>query len=145
MGAKFTLSPNPILTTNYRLQVVGLPDIPFVTVGGVESEIPKVEIPDKTQASTGRTNPGEFEVAVPAHEFAAIAAMDLWFNEGQDPIIPSYKKTGNLTNDSGNNISVFNTTLIGVWVSKKGTPDLAMGEDGDMSVITYTLCYDDIL
>lgn len=145
MGAKYTLKPNPILTTNYRLQIVGLPDIPFVTVGGLEQEIPKVELPDKTTASSGRTNPGEIEVAVPAHEILAIVAMDLWFQEGQDPISPAYKKVGNLTNDSGNALSVYTKTIVGAWVSKEGTPDLAMGEDGDMSVIKYTIQYDGLL
>lgn len=145
MGQKYTLSPNPILTTNYRLQAVGLPDIPFVTVGGLEQEIPKVDIPDKTQASSGRANPSETEVTVPAHENVAIAAMNAWFEQGQDPIDPSYKKTCNMVYDSGNFINARNLTMVGVWVSSQGTPDVAMGEDGEMAVFTYTLCYDGIL
>ena len=142
MGAKYVLSPNPILTTNYRLQVVGLPEIPFVTIGGLEAEIPKVELPDKTQVSSGRTNPGETEVAVPAHEAVAVAAMNAWHEQGQDPINPSYKKTGNMVIDSGNFMSTYTKTMIGIWVSKEGTPDVAMGEDGEMAVLTYTICYD---
>lgn len=145
MGMKYGLAPNPILTTNYKLQIVGAPPIPFVSVGGLEQEIPKVELPDKTSHSSGRTNPGETEVAVPAHEAVAITYMNIWFAQGKDPIIPGYKKTGLLTVDSGNMLSIFARTMIGCWVSKEGTPDVAMGEDGEMAVIKYNISYDGLL
>lgn len=145
MGIKYGLADNPILTTDYKLLIVGAPPIPFTTVGGLEQEIPKVELPDKTTHSSGRTNPADSEVAVPAHEKVAIAFMDAWFAMGKDPIVPGYKKTGLLTMDSGNGLSTMQLTMIGCWISKEGYPDVAMGEDGEMAVVKYTISYDGLL
>lgn len=145
MGLKFVIQPDHIPVNNYQLLITGLAPITFVSIGALEKEMDKVDLPDRTTASTGRTKPGETEVKVPAHHTVEVAQMEAWFQEGKDPITPTYKKTGSLTMISGSRLINKQLTLIGAWVYKGGTPDLEMNDDGEMAVMTYTLCWDDIL
>ncbi|NIY18207.1 MAG: hypothetical protein GWM98_26755 [Nitrospinaceae bacterium] len=145
MGLKFAIQPDHIPVNNYRLIINGLQPITFVSIGALEKEMDKVDLPDRTTASTGRTKPGETEVKVPAHHQIEVQQLESWFVEGKDPISPTYKKTGTLTMYSGTRLTTSVMTLIGAWISKGATPDLEMNDDGEMAVLTYTLCWDDIL
>lgn len=145
MGLKFVIQPDHLPVNNFVLTVVGLPPITFTKVGGLSLELESVDLPDKTQASTGRTKAGETEVEVPSHHLAEIAAMDAWYREGRDPVSPTYKKVATLTNYSGTTLIQKIITLIGVFVSKSGSPDMDMDDDGKMSVMKYTLKWDDLI
>jgi hypothetical protein len=145
MGEKFVIQQDHIPVNKYRLTVPTLPPITFVSIGALEKELDKVDLPDRTTASTGRTKPGETEVKVPAHHAVEIAAMEAWFQEGKDPISPTYKKVGTLTLISGTRLFTKPLTIIGMWIYKGATPDLEMNDDGEMAVMTYTACWDDIL
>ena len=144
MGMKFVIQPDHIPVNNYRLVINGLQPITFVSIGALEKELDTVELPDRTTASTGRTKPGETEVKVPAHHTIEIAQMDSWFQEGQDPISPTYKKVGTLTLISGTRLINKVITMIGSYMFKGGTPDLEMTDDGEMAVMTYSLKWDDL-
>lgn len=143
MGEKFVIEPDHIPINNYRFSVLGLPPITYTSIGALEKELDSVNLPDGTQASTGRTKPGETEVAVPMHHALQVAAMDAWYVEGQDPISPTYKKTGTMVYFSGTHLRQMVKTLIGVFCYKEGTPDVEMGDDGEMAVMKYTLKWDD--
>jgi len=145
MGLKFAIQPDHIPVNNYRLIINGLAPITFVSIGALEKELDTVDLPDRTTASTGRTKPGETEVKVPAHHLVEVQQMETWFTEGKDPISPTYKKVGTLTMTSGTRLVNKVLTLIGAYVSKGGTPDLEMNDDGEMAVMTYSLKWDDIL
>jgi hypothetical protein len=142
MGQKFVIEDDYIPVNNYTLTPVGLPPIPFTSVGALEKEIVWIELPDKTQQSSGRANPGEVEVKVPVHHPAAVAAMEAWADEGQDPIQPGYKKSANLNFYSGSLLRQFNVTMLGVGVCKGTTPEAEMANDGDMAELSYTLKWD---
>lgn len=144
MGAKHVIQPDHIPVNNYRLVINGLQPITFVSIGALEKELDTVELPDRTQASTGRTKPGETEVKVPAHHTIEVAQMDSWYQEAQDPITPTYKKVGTLTLISGTRLINKVVTMIGTFVSKGGTPDLEMNDDGEMAVMAYNLKWDDL-
>jgi hypothetical protein len=120
MGLKFVIEPDHIPVNNYRLLIVGLTPITFTSIGSLERELDWTELPDRTQASTGRTKPGETEVKVPMHHTVQINAMEQWYQEGQDPISPTYKKTGTLTAYSGTTLINKTFTLIGVFNCKEG-------------------------
>jgi hypothetical protein len=143
MGLKFVIQPDHITVNNYRLLVSGLPPITFVSVGSLEKELDCVDLPDRTQASTGRTKPGEVEVKVPAHHLTEVAAMAEWIQESSDPVSPTYKKTATLVSYSGTGLIQQTLTLIGLFAYKDVTPDLEMDNDGDMADRTYTLKWDD--
>lgn len=143
MGQKFVIEPDHIPINNYRLSTVGLPPITYVSVGAFEKELDSVELPDRTQASTGRTKPGETEVSVPMHHAVQVAAMNVWYIEGQDPISPGYKKTGTMVYYSGTLLRQMVITIIGLFVQKEGTPDVEMNDDGEMAVMKYTMKWDD--
>ena len=77
------------------------------------------------------------------HHAVQVAAMNVWYIEGQDPISPGYKKTGTMVYYSGMLLRQFTITIIGLFVSKEGTPDTEMNDDGEMAVMKYTLKWDD--
>lgn len=145
MGLKFAIQPDHIPVNNYALIVNGLQPITFVSVGALEKELDTVDLPDRTTASTGRTKAGETEVSVPAHHTVEVAQMEQWFTEGKDPIDPNYKKVATLTMISGTRQINKVFTLVQCYVSKGGTPDLEMNDDGEMAVMKYTIKWDDIL
>lgn len=142
---KHVLQPDHIPTNKYVLSVAGLPPITFTSIGALEEEIDKVDLPDRTAASGGRTKPVEFDVKVPAHHEVEVAAMETWYEEGQDPVAPSYKKTATLNMISISGAVQYVVTLIGCYCFKRATPELEMNSDGEMVEITYSLCTDQIL
>lgn len=145
MGLKFAIEPDHIPVNNYSLIINGLQPITFVTVGALEKELDTVDLPDRTTASTGRTKAGETEVTVPAHHTVQVQQMESWFVEGKDPISPTYRKVATLTMFSGTRLITKVFTLVQCYVSKGGTPDLEMTNDGEMAVMKYTIKWDDIL
>ena len=143
---KHVLLPDHIPTNKYNLVIAGLGGtITVVSVGSLEREIDRVELPDRTAASGGRTKPFTFDVKVPTHHAEEIALMDQWAEDCQDPVSPDYKKTGTLSKISISGLSRYVVTLIGLWVQKDTTPDLEMNEEGSMSEKTYTMSCDDFL
>lgn len=142
---KHVIEEDHIRVNKYRIDVVGLPDITATSVGSIERETDSVDLPDRTTASGGRVKPGELEIAVPAHHTQEIAAMDSWREEAHDPVSPTYKKAASTTMLSGTTINQMTKNLVGVWLSKDGTPDLEMGDDGEMAVIKYTMKWDNVL
>lgn len=142
---KHVLLPDHIPTNKYVFTVAGLPPITFTSVGALEEEIDKIDLPDRTAASGGRTKPVEFDVKVPSHHAVEIAAMEAWYEEGQDPVSPTYKKVGTLAMISLTGAQQYVATLIGIWNYKRGTPELEMNSDGELTEITYSLCTDQVI
>lgn len=143
---KGTIEPDHIPVNRYQLIVAGFPaQLNPTEISGMEEEIGKVELPDKTVASGGRPGPSEFTMAIPAHHDLEIAACEAWFAEGQEPVSPTYKKAAILLMRSltGNKFRV--RTIIGAWISKRTDPDLEQENDGDMATIEYTVSVDRIL
>lgn len=143
---KHVLLPDHIPTNKYSFVVAGLGGtITATSVGALEREIDKVELPDRTAASGGRTKPIEFEIKVPAHHLEEIALMDNWLEQAQDPVDPNYKKTGTLSMISISGLQRYVGTLIQLWAQKDATPELEMASEGDLAEKTYTMCCDDFL
>jgi hypothetical protein len=79
------------------------------------------------------------------HHLAEQLALEGWFKEGQDPITPTYKKAGSLLHKSGTGKTIRSYSLIGLWISKRVTPELDMENEGEMATVTYTFQWDDVL
>jgi hypothetical protein len=142
---KGEIQPDHIPVNKFALKVVGLLDFYASTISGLEDELMTIDLPDRTKASGGVRGPSEFTMMTPMHHLTEIAAMEIWFKEGQDPISPTYKKPCTLimTSLSGNKSKSY--TLIGVFVSKRVLPDLDKSDDGEMAQIEWTMSVDDII
>lgn len=146
MSMKGSIQPGHIPVNKYQLLFVGLPQLTPITVSGIEEELAMIDLPDRTKASGGNTGSSEMTIAIPAHHTTEIAAMELWFSEGQDPVSPTYKKPGSLLMESGSLIGATRRAqLMGTWVTKRKMPDLEMANDGEMAVYEYTLSIDQVL
>ena len=141
---KGAIQPDHIKVNKYELIVLGLPPLVFTAISGIEDELQTTDLPDQTTASGGNKLPFEFTADLPAHHLVQQAAMEAWFIQGQDPISPTYKKIASLVLKSGSGLVFRSFTLMGVYVSKRGTPDLEMENEGELAVITWTLKGDDM-
>lgn len=143
MSLKGRIDPDHIPVNKYELAMVGLVSAPtFVEVSGLEQEIGVIDLPDRTRAPGGQVSASEITVKVPAHHSADVNAMDLWWDECQDPITATAKKAGTLTHSSGTGSIQRIYALTGAWVSKRKLADLNMADDGAMAVVEYTIQID---
>jgi hypothetical protein len=142
---KAVIQPDHIPLNKFELIVLGLPPFTFTALSGLEEELDVVDLPDRTVASGGRTGPVEIEVMLPAHHIAEQAAMELWFQESQDPVLPTYKKPGTLliTSISGGTVRSF--SMPDLFPSKRTIPDFEFDNDGELAEIGWTLRASDVL
>ena len=142
---KGAIQSDHIPVNKYELLVVGMIPFDFTEVGGIEDELQTTELPDRTRASGGNRGPTEITVQLPTHHFAQQAAMELWYRESQDPVSPVYKKPGSLILKSISGGSLKTYSLIGMFPTKRATPDLEMANEGEMATIEWTISADDML
>lgn len=142
---KGVIDPDHIPVNKYSFKILGLLDLTPIEIGGMEDELETTDLPDRTRASGGSRGSSEITLMLPAHHTVEQAAMEVWFRESQDPVLPTYKKTVTLimTSVSGANDRSF--TLVGVFPTKRATPDLEMANEGEMAGIEWTLSVDDII
>lgn len=142
---KGAIKPDHIPVNNYELLMLGLPSLTPVEISGLEDGLQTTELPDRTRASGGNRGPLEFDITIPMHHTVEQAAMEIWFREGQDPVLPTYKKVGSLIHKSISGSILRTYTLIGAFVSKRALPDLEMGAEGEQANVVYTISVDDML
>lgn len=142
---KAVIQPDHIPLNKFQLLVLGLPTFTFTALAGLEEELDVVDLPDRTVASGGRTQPQEFTVMLPTHHITEQAAMELWFQESQDPVLPTYKKPATLLLPSISGQIVRSYSLIDVFPSKRTLPDVDFDNDGELSQIEWTLRASDML
>jgi hypothetical protein len=130
---------------HYEMKVLGLIPFTFTNISGLTSETTVVELPDRTQASGGEEMVGEFTAQMPAHHEAEVAALDIWLQEGRDPVLPTYKKAATIISKDIHGAAKLTHGASGLWISKKETPELSMENDGDMAIVTYTFKYDSLV
>jgi len=138
MVMKGAVQAGHIPVNNYELIVVGLPQILFVTISGLEDETESVDLPDRTVASGGNTKPIEFTGTTFEHHIAERAALEIWRLEGIDPVSPLYKKVGNIIKRDIHGVIKSTQTLVGLWIMKKKNADLDLANEGDPALIEWT-------
>jgi hypothetical protein len=141
---KGAIDPNHIPVNNFELLVLGLPGFTFTEISGMEDEIQKAEMPDRTVATGGNRGPTEFTAMLPLHHRTQQAAMEIWFREGQDPVSPLYKKVGTLLMKSIEGTTVASFAVAGLWPYKRKKPDLEMGNEGELAQVEWTFSADDV-
>lgn len=142
---KGDIQPDHIPTNKYSLVVAGLPPLTFMEISGLEDEIVTSELPDHTIASGGQHMASEFTATMPEHHIVEQAAMESWFAESTDPVLPSYKKTATLIAYSISGAIASSKTLIGVFPKKRTMPDREMANEGEIAAVEWTLSVDQIL
>ncbi len=141
---KGAIEPNHIPVNNYELLIIGLPSFTAVEISGLEDELQTVELPDRTVASGGNRGPSEFTMMLPMHHTAEQLAAEAWYQEAQDPVLPTYKKIGTLVLKAitGEVARVY--ALTGAFIKKRTTPDLELNNDGEQANVEWTVSVDDI-
>lgn len=142
---KGAIQPNHVSKNNFEMQVIGLPPITFIEVGDIPEQVDKVDLPDRTRASGGTKQAGEFSVMVPSHHDVEVAAMEAWYKEAQDPVAPTYKKSGVLIKKGIDGSVIRTYTFTGLWVSERNMTSVALENEGEMDTIEYLLNFDDII
>lgn len=144
-GLKASLQPDHIPVNKFSLAIVAVVPLTFTTVSGLEEEIDKVTLPDRTAATGGNSKPIEFTGTTPLHHTVENAALEVWFNEAKDPVSSTYKKAATLTLTSGTGAIKRRYTVLGLWISKRKLPDLDMANDGDLAVAEWTFSADSLV
>lgn len=142
---KGAIQPNHMSTNKYQLLVLGLPPLTPTEVSGIEDELETTTLPDRTVASGGNRGASEMEISLPMHHLVEQAAMEVWFKESQDPVLPSYKKVATLIHKSISGAVLKTYSLIAVFPKKRSLPDLEMQNEGELAVVKWTLSIDDVL
>lgn len=140
---KGAIQPGHIPVNKFTLQFVGLPPLTVTDASGIEEELNTVDLPDRTKASGGNTNPVETTITIPLHHTVEVAAMESWYAESQDPVTPTYKKMGSLLMESVALVGASRTyNLVGCFPTKRKMPDLEMKNDGEMASVEWTISID---
>lgn len=142
---KGEIQADHIPVNKYTIQVLGLIPLTAVNVSGIEDELQTTELPDRTMASGGNRGPTEFELTMPMHHTLEQAAMEVWFRESQDPVLPTYKKPVTLIHTSISGKGGRNFTLLGVFPKKRTLPDLEKANEGEMANVVWTMSADDVV
>lgn len=141
---KGVIQGDHIPVNKFQLLMAGLPPLVITELSGIEDELETADLPDRTVASGGNRKATEFTMMIPMHHLVEQAAMELWYREGQDPVLPTYKKIGTLVHQSISGAVLRTFTLVGVFPKKRGLPDLEMVNEGEMAGVEWTMSADDI-
>jgi len=142
---KGVLQKDHIPVNKYQLLVLGMPALTFTEISGIEEELQTTELPDRTTASGGHTGPVEFTAQTPLWHTIERIALEAWLVEGQDPVSPLYKKEATLVLQSISGQTIATYSMLGLYVSKRGLPDLAMENEGEGAFIEWTFKADQLL
>lgn len=124
----------------YTMIVIGGPPLTPTKVSGIEEELAVAELPDRTYASDGQTNPTEVVIEVPLHHSLEQAFMELWFRDSQEPVALDYQKSVTLVHHSVQLGRIPMTySLSEVFPKRRKLPDLEMAGSGEMTVVEWTL------
>lgn len=140
---KGVILPNPSTGNKFSIMVAGLPLLTATTMGKLEDELKKFDLPDNTTASGGESKPTELEFTIPLHHKLEMLAMEAWYAESHDPVLPSYKKEAVITYYTmAGDVPAAVYLASGVYPSKRGLPEQDMSKEGELGVCTWTLSID---
>lgn len=142
---KGTINKDHMPVNKFTLLVLGMPDLTFTEISGIEEELETTDLPDRTRASGGNTLPIEFTAKMPLHHTAEQAAMELWFSASQDPVSDDYEKEATLICQSVSGAGLRTFSLIDLFPRKRGLPDLDIKNEGEMAEVEWTFSANDIL
>jgi hypothetical protein len=143
MTIKGLIKENHIPLNKFDLLVLGMPKITLISFDDIEEELEAVTLPDRTVRSGGQTKPVNFSGKLPMHHDVEIAAMELWYKQGQDPVQPGYKKAATMIFYRGDG-GVRTFSLLNLWISGRTIPGGDMKNEGEMAELTYKFQADEV-
>jgi len=141
---KGVILPDHIPLCNFQLIILGAPLITFTAMDGLEEELEKATMPDRTVASGGNTKATEWTADHPMHHTIEDVFLEAWFQEGQDPVLPTYKKPVTLLLNSISRLQTRSFNLFGTFAFKRSTPRLEMSNEGEIYLKTWSFSTDRI-
>lgn len=142
---KNVIKENRVPVNKFKLVVQpGVGEITLVSVSGIEEELDATELPDRTVRSGGRSKPFEPEIVQPMHHDIEVLAMESWYNMCKFTL-PGYLKIGVLIQFDEYGFPRRKYTLQSLWIKKRVHSDLELDNEGEMSVLTWTLSADQLL
>lgn len=144
---KGRIQPNHIPKNSFELQINGLAKTIFFTeIGEIPEELDVVDLPDRTTASGGgNTKATEFTGMQPSHHDVEVQIMESWFQEAQDPVAATYKKTGTLLQKAIDGTIVRTYTLQGIFPKRRSIGEMSIENEGELQVIEWTFSVDDVI
>jgi hypothetical protein len=145
MSIKGVLKVNREQVNKYQLTIQpGVGAIVLVSIGGLEQELDSTALPDGTVRSGGRGKPGETDIVQPAHHKLEVLAMELWWSLCKNTL-PGYLKLGTLVYFNEYGLPGSKYTLPNIWIKKRKSSDMDLGNEGDMATLTWSISYDDVI
>lgn len=145
MPIKGVILPDHVQVNKYLLTVIGMPPLTITAISGLEEELDVTDLPDRTKATGGRTKPVEFDITLPAHHVIEQRAMELWFAQSKDPVLPTHKRLATLTLFTQLGLPLVSFALVGTFPMKRALPDLELENDGEMAGIVWSMSADEVL
>jgi hypothetical protein len=145
MPLKGIILPGHIPVNKYQLIFPTLPPLIVTKLSGLEEELEKAEMPDRTIQSQGNTKAVEMTIELCMHHHIEQAGMELWYQESKDPVTPGYKKDGVLIHLSSSLVGLPRPfSLEGTFPMSRKTPEMDMSNDSDAAVIEWGLSIDNV-
>lgn len=145
MSMKGRIKEDHIPLNNVELSVPGIPSLTPVTLSGIEKVLQAVDLPDRTVASGGQTEPIEFEMALPMHHETEQRGMELWFIQSSDPVLIGYKRAATLKYPTISRSKRKSYALLGLFPKAQVLPDSDMTNEGEQANVTWRMGCDDIV
>ncbi len=141
---KGAIKPDIMPVNKYKLLIFGMPDFTFTKLSGLEVELEKTVLPDRTVQSGGNTKASEFTGMLPMHHAVEQIAMQAWLKSAKDPVAPDYKKVATLIHISNSGIQLRTYQLTGLFPFKEKQPDKEMKNEGEMAENEWSFSVDDV-
>lgn len=138
------IQPDQVNLNNFQLMVIGLPPITFTSVGDLEQELKTMILPDGQAASAGISDPFEFDAEMPMHHVVELAAMEIWWIECNDPVMPTAYKPGTMIYKSASGNLQLILMLERLFLKKRKYP-AGESRSEDMAKVTWTISCDNML
>lgn len=142
---KGAIQADHIAVNNYELLVLGMPPLTPIEITGIEDELETVDLPDRTVASGGNRGTGEWEMMLPMHHLVEQGAMEIWFLESQDPVLPTYKKVATLIHKAVSGSTLRTYSMTGLFPYKRTLPDLELANEGEMASVAWGMKHDNLI
>lgn len=143
---KGKIRPNHIAKNSFELIIVGIlaPKLSPIEVGDISDVLDVVDLPDRTRASGGNKQAGDFTILIPSHHDIEIAACEAWFKEAQSPVSAVYKKTGVFNKKTLDGKVRRSYALTGAFISERNMTTVSLENEGEMDAVEFKINFDDI-
>lgn len=145
MSLKGLILPGHIPVNKYQLIFPAMPPLVVTKLGGLEEELEVAELPDRTVHSNGQTKALELTIEMCMHHIIERLAMEAWFADSKDPVVPGYKKDGTLLHLS---VSAVGLPVVysvnGAFPKMRKTPEMDMTNESDAATMEWTLSVDSV-